>query len=76
MEDLRFLIKTEHEIAPLRFADMDCPYCGKSIDLMCDGRTEQGGSIHDSVDLCFIDFSCPHCGMAIKTRDREVHTLE
>jgi predicted RNA-binding Zn-ribbon protein involved in translation (DUF1610 family) len=69
-------INVEYEITPLRFANMKCPYCGQKINLMVDGKAENGEDIHDSVDLEFMQFNCPHCHKEIRTRGKKIEIKE
>ena len=65
-------IEYENEIPQLRFANIECPKCKTKFDALKNGKTEQGGSLHDYIDLKYAIYKCPHCDSEFITRNEDL----
>ena len=69
-------IKAEYEIPTLRFASMECPNCGHTINLMTDAKTVDGSHVNDGVDLHYMRVTCESCGEHIDTEGEDLEIEE
>ena len=69
-------IKAEYEIPVLRFASMECPYCGHTINVMVDAKTDNGSYVRDGVDLHYMRVTCESCGGFIDTENKDLEIEE